>query len=354
MARALYRSVTCNVLHDDPTGQRQSTIKEAWGRADVLKLNEAKSSPGIIRDLRGAKWFRPAGAVGENLPIIWRDTVFQKLDDGHHTAYVGGKGAGPSRGCTWVLLKHRASGKRVLEFNTHQIAKAFTSHTERQGTWNNILQGVADEVNRVKAKYPGVPIIISGDMNRDNGVNFPGLAEDQVTLGPTMGGNHYDQFFYIGQISPKSHAIFDTMSDHKAVVVNFEITTPDVVKPAAKPSASNPKPTESGKTETPHTGRHRPAPTDDLPRAAPLALLRPADDRRRRDGRDPAPRTPTERRQHRGRAHRPQRPEWHHQPRVRFPDRRGRPTPPRGAGYRDLGRGVRQHPRRRHPDPLGL
>jgi hypothetical protein len=159
-------------------------------------------------------------------------------------------------------LKHRASGKRVLEFNTHQIAKAFTSHTERQGTWNNILQGVADEVNRVKAKYPGVPIIISGDMNRDNGVNFPGLAEDQVTLGPTMGGNHYDQFFYIGQISPKSHAIFDTMSDHKAVVVNFEITTPDVVKPAAKPSASNPKPTESGKTETPHPGPPTSTPVD--------------------------------------------------------------------------------------------
>lgn len=251
MTAALYRSVSCNVQNTDSRGTQAATVKKAWEKADVLKLQEGNDVHGVIRNLRDAKAYLP-GSFAEQLPIIWRHSQFVMRAAGKKRVYEGGRGDGPSRGCTWVLLEHRTSKKRVLEFNMHQIAKAWTSEPDRQPEWNDIQQGVADEVNRVMALYPGVPVVISGDMNRTGDYGFPGLAETEVAGTPdSFGGARYDRFYYVGGMDPRSNGQITTGSDHDAIFVRFQITAnsavPSTVTPPASPAPTDtvtPKPAE--------------------------------------------------------------------------------------------------------------
>ena len=260
MPRALYRSVTCNVLMFDPSAQRLSTIREAWGHADVLKLQEASGDAANIRKLRGAKWYRPDSAVGSLNPIIWRDSEFKLIDKGTKTFYVGGKGWGPSRGIVWVVLEHKDSRKRVIEANTHQINKAYNGPqiAGRKNVWNDVQQGCSDELQRLRDKYPGTPIVMSGDFNRSGDFGFPGFPNLDLV---SIAGSGIDRFYDFGGIEAKSHLKFRTMSDHASIMVNFEITaaatqsgsgaplTPTTTpKPAPKPTTS-----PSGNTSTPPT-----------------------------------------------------------------------------------------------------
>lgn len=253
MARALYRSVTCNVYTSDPAAQQGSTVREAWANADVLKLNESGDSAvhTVVRGLAGASSYQPGGSVGKNLSIAWRDSVFTRLDSGVYTAYTGGKGDGPSRGVSWVLLKHKATGKRVLEFNMHQIARAFTDRTSRAGTWNSILANVSGEVRRRMSEYDGVPAVISGDMNKGGDINFPNLGEREVTSTPdSYGRNRYDRFFIVGDATARSSRAVTTMSDHKTIVVNIELLEV-TANPTTTPVKTKPTPATGTATSDP-------------------------------------------------------------------------------------------------------
>lgn len=245
MVAALYRSVSCNVQNTDSKGTQATTVKTAWEKADVLKLQEGNDVHGVIRNLRDAKAYLP-GDFAEQLPIVWRASQFILRASGKKRVYTGGKGDGPSRGCTWVLLEHRTTKKRVLEFNMHQIAKAWTTETDRQDDWNDIAQGVATEIDRVMTLYPGVPVVISGDMNRSGTYDgLPGVVNDEVTGTPaSYGGSRYDRFYYIGGIDPKSNGQISTGSDHDAIFVRFAITANSAVSSTVTPPAS-PAPVDS-------------------------------------------------------------------------------------------------------------
>jgi hypothetical protein len=257
MAATLYRSVTCNVQNTDTHADQGATLRKAWGYAEVLKLNEGNEIGNAIAALPDAAHYRPGGYVGEENTIIWRKSLFEKLDAGTKTLYVGGKGAGPSRGVVWVLLKHRPTGKRVLEFNTHQVAKAWTTETSRQPIWNKIANGVSAEINRVMAAYPGVPAVLSGDMNRSGSWSWPGLTgATEVNTPVSYGGARYDRFYTLGGITARNSNDLNTGSDHQTIICRMEITAASVV--AGDPPPSSPVPVDT--------------PDVDLPGKAPLVF----------------------------------------------------------------------------------
>lgn len=252
MAATLYRSVTCNVQNTDTKADQGATLKKAWGYAEVLKLNEGNEIGAAIRALPGASCYRPGDYVGEENTIIWRDAVFEKLDAGHKVLYVGGKGAGPSRGVVWVLLKHKASGKRVLEFNTHQVAKAWTTETSRQSIWNKIANGVSAEINRVMAAYPGVPAVLSGDMNRSGTWSWPGLTgETEVATPASYGGARYDRFYTLGGVNARSNSDLNTGSDHQTIICRMEITADSAVPGTTAPEPPTDVPTDFADPDLP-------------------------------------------------------------------------------------------------------
>lgn len=278
MARALYRSVSCNINTFSSAGDQESTMREAWASADVLKINEGGDAvvPKTLRSIKGLSYWRPAGTVGNNDTIAWRDSVFTKVNAGSKTAYVGkGDGNGPSRGCNWVLLKHKATGKYVLEFCYHNVNKAWTDKPGRRDIWNQVQAGVGAEIQRVMGIWPGVPVVISGDTNKpdnDGAVTFPPVTMTYVSTPPSWGSNHYDQFHIKGTIRAISSRTITTKSDHKTVVVQMEITTPAPAKPAPAP-----KPVVAG-TKADPTVPKPPKPESQVP---PEDLRRRATFRRR-------------------------------------------------------------------------
>jgi hypothetical protein len=237
MAGTLYRSVTCNVQNTDTHADQATTLKKAWGYAEVLKLNEGNEITTAIRNLPDSAHYRPGNYVGEENTIIWRASLFEKLDGGYKVCYVGGKGEGPSRGVVWVLLRHKGSGKRVLEFQTHQVAKAWTTETSRQATWNKIANGVSDEINRVMGLYPGVPMVLSGDMNRSGSWSWPGLTgETEVSTPVSYGGARYDRFYVKGGVVARNSSDLNTGSDHQTIIVRMEITASSELPGTAAPT----------------------------------------------------------------------------------------------------------------------
>lgn len=252
MAAVLYRSVTCNVQNTDTHADQGTTLRKAWGYAEVLKLNEGNEIGTAIRNLPDSSCYRPGGYVGEENTIIWRDSVFEKLDAGVKTLYVGGKGAGPSRGVVWVLLKHKATGRRVLEFNTHQVAKAWTTETSRQGIWNSIANGVSAEINRVMGVYAGVPMVLSGDMNRPGTWSWPGLVgATEVSTPISYGGSRYDRFYIKGGVVARNSSDLNTGSDHQTIIVRMEITTDSAVPVPPAPTPPTTVPTDFADPDLP-------------------------------------------------------------------------------------------------------
>jgi hypothetical protein len=238
--RATYRSVTSNIYTSDPASQQEGTIREAWSHADVLKINEgwdASTSTGL-RSLKGATYYRPGNSVGRANPIAWRDSVFKLLSSGSKTCFEASHGS-PDRGVVWVLLEHRKTGQKVLEFNHHQIHQAFTTHTERRPYWDQIQDGITDEIKRVMGFHPGVPAVVSGDTNRPNSdgePTWPGTGAVQVDTPATYGAQRYDKFWRIGSLSVRDVNAFTTNSDHKSLQVIFEITTAVAAAPVKKPA----------------------------------------------------------------------------------------------------------------------
>ena len=233
MAATLYRSVTCNVQNTDTHADQGGALRKAWGYAEVLKLNEGNEIGAAIAALPDAAHYRPGVYVGEENTIIWRKSVFEKVDAGYKVLYTGGKGAGPSRGVVWVLLKHKATGKRVLEFQTHQVAKAWTTETSRQGIWNTIANGVSNEIHRVMAVYTGVPAVLSGDMNRPGAYSWPNLAGSvEVSTPVSYGSSRYDRFWTLGDVAARSSADLNTSSDHQTIIARMELTGASSVEPS--------------------------------------------------------------------------------------------------------------------------
>lgn len=99
---------------------------------------------------------------GETMSILWNKNKFEKLDCG--TFWLSetpdqvskGWGASNTRDCTWILFKHKETGKMFYHFNTHldhQVAAAQTGGA-------TLIRQKMDEMNT-----EGYPVILTGDMN---------------------------------------------------------------------------------------------------------------------------------------------------------------------------------------------
>ena len=100
--------------------------------------------------------------AGETMSILWNKNKFEKLDCG--TFWLSetpdqvskGWGAANTRDCTWILFKHKETGKMFYHFNTHldhQVAAAQTGGA-------TLIRQKMDEINT-----EGYPVILTGDMN---------------------------------------------------------------------------------------------------------------------------------------------------------------------------------------------
>lgn len=67
-------------------------------------------------------------------------------------------GAGCNRVCTWVLLENKTSGVRYLHMNTH-LDNA-SDEARRFGA-----QVIVQRLGELEQKYPGVPVLLTGDFN---------------------------------------------------------------------------------------------------------------------------------------------------------------------------------------------
>lgn len=100
--------------------------------------------------------------AGETMSILWNKNKFEKLDCG--TFWLSetpeevskGWGAANTRDCTWILFKHKESGKMFYHFNTHldhQVEKAQTEGAK-------LIRQRMNSLNK-----EGYPVILTGDMN---------------------------------------------------------------------------------------------------------------------------------------------------------------------------------------------
>lgn len=254
MTAVRYRSVHANLQNPDSVADKRKSLEIAWPQADVLKLNDAgaDSTGRIIRGLPGAKCFRPGG-VGDDTTIAWRDSIFKFIDGDSKLTFQGRGSDGPfgirgSRGITWVVLEHRATKNRVLEVEMYTVA----GYRTYPDIWNKLLASATDEIRRAMAKHPGIPVIISGDMNKRDEVDFPGLNEREVTQTPvTQVNGRLDRFFLIGEVEYSSHAIYQTKSDHKALRVTVTLTGKTAPTTPTPPAGVDPTPTPAPSTPPP-------------------------------------------------------------------------------------------------------
>ncbi|MEH3034651.1 MAG: hypothetical protein PGN07_11640 [Aeromicrobium erythreum] len=166
--------------------------------ADVIGWQEVDTAAGQqkLDALAGYATFRPrpaegAAAAANAVPISWKRSVFEKTGSGFVRTHPGESGVTPSRFVTWVVLKHRESGKKLGFVNTHYISGAWSGKPARQQRWLDHNKAVKQVVADLTAR--GITVALSGDFNRHQGqASYLGLerfATPQASQVP------YDQLY---------------------------------------------------------------------------------------------------------------------------------------------------------------
>lgn len=99
-------------------------------------------------------------AAGERAAIFFKEDVLRAVESG--TFWLSdtpdepsfGWGANTRRVCTWVLLEHRESGERFMQFNTHFDHESSEARTE----------SVSLMLERLGDVQP-IPVVLMGDLN---------------------------------------------------------------------------------------------------------------------------------------------------------------------------------------------
>lgn len=165
------RMVTYNTLgslHTEPGGDRQyfapAELRAQWGadllrqqRADIVGFQELR--PNQITSFQRefptyAFWPNAAvGSIGRPTTMMWNDTVLEKIS----SSYIDIPSMGTTRRMSYVLLEHRATGRRLYYLNVHN------SPGPRQGERDTDLAIETAKINELRAT--GHPVFMGGDMN---------------------------------------------------------------------------------------------------------------------------------------------------------------------------------------------
>lgn len=100
--------------------------------------------------------------TGETMSILWNKEKLENVKCGtfwlSETPDVPSKGwgAGNYRDCTWILFKHKETGKMFYHFNTHLDHAVPAAQTGGA----TLIRQKMDEINT-----EGYPVILTGDMN---------------------------------------------------------------------------------------------------------------------------------------------------------------------------------------------
>ena len=174
---------------------------------------------------------------GETMSILWNKEKLEKVECG--TFWLSetpdepskGWGAANYRDCTWILFKHKETGKMFYHFNTHldhQVAAAQTGGAK-------LIRERMKSINK-----EGYPVILTGDMNVAQNSSVCTLFEmknARVEAGETDSGvtchgygsktQVIDHIFYEGleawlfKTVKGPWAGFTYISDHNPVMAQF-------------------------------------------------------------------------------------------------------------------------------------
>jgi hypothetical protein len=116
----------------------------------------------LFRQLLGSKWSTYSGGSNANM-IAWRNDIFEP------TAVARGSFTYPYykgnvQAANWAVLKRRVTGKEAILVNFHPESLHYDGAT--QAAHDKDIANMANAWNAIFAtKYPGVPIVLTGDMN---------------------------------------------------------------------------------------------------------------------------------------------------------------------------------------------
>lgn len=183
---------------------------------------------------------------GSELPIIWKEDEFDKIDSGKYFVQAkqdftddgAGDGNINDRYIVWVALK-RISGDIIIFADTHILPS--NGLATREKYYNKHINVANKFMSDMNQKYPNAKIIVVGDMNRDfrdinteETFNDIGLESNWKRSKPANSGTHNGQ---------SSKRLIDTIlsnglnryiensivwpdangSDHQPVVVTYRL-----------------------------------------------------------------------------------------------------------------------------------
>lgn len=222
----------------------------------------------------------------------------------------GGRAAvSPNRYLSWVVLKHRSSGRKTVFMNTHMVSGAWNGKDNTDDPWRKEmwLKHRAEQtkvINDFTAQ--GMSVVYGGDFNRQNVEPFSPRDKQVVDTGIDHLGVVLAPGDELAGVQT-AQAIDGYNSDHKAKLMRVTVsgcgpvsikptttkpptTKPPTTKPpTTKPPATNPPTTKAPTTKppgtpkatgtpkrpdtsaSPATPRVSPTPTDAPPTTAPTS-----------------------------------------------------------------------------------
>ncbi|MEM9667046.1 MAG: endonuclease/exonuclease/phosphatase family protein [Bacteroidota bacterium] len=240
-------------LHAWPNRRNDVAALIRYHNPDVMGLQEALTGQVAELDslLHDYAWFgvgRDDGeAAGEYVPIFYRTSRLEPLDQGHfwlsETPAVPGSvswDAAITRMVTWGHFRDRSTGQALYVFNTH---------FDHVGTEAR-LQSAQLLVDRLQEMAEGVPVVVTGDFNvtpsappyatltsvltdtfnaAADGHHGPTGTFSGFTVNAPVSARRIDYVFVQGPIEVQRHAILSDHtdlgypSDHLPVVADLRI-----------------------------------------------------------------------------------------------------------------------------------
>lgn len=84
------------------------------------------------------------------------------------------EGAGCHRVCTYVVLKNKETGSMIIHMNTH-----LDNASEEAANYG--AEVIAQKIDKLNAKYPNVPVVLTGDFNETKGMIAYNTISEKLT-----------------------------------------------------------------------------------------------------------------------------------------------------------------------------
>lgn len=211
-----------------PERKRFAAYNTAAANGDIATFTEVQKDHAQIEALPGFD-----SVTVTELAIAWKTDRFTKVGSGSRRVMVGGKAGdgqhkadkrkrGPDRYLLWVALRETATGQPWLICLHHAIAKVDTSFLWRRWLWNQCIKNAAAEIRLARGLHPGAQTVLTGDFNRQRGVDLK-LGLTEVKTPGTLGKNRYDRVQIDRDVRASGVKTLPTGLDHKALVVRLSV-----------------------------------------------------------------------------------------------------------------------------------